>query len=583
MKQLKVTALLMSMLLAACGGGGGGYTEGDDDGGDGGGPDTVSLRAGILGDSGNFTQGSIAVTSSDLSAGGQTGLRVDIVNQTGDLAAGTTAVVAFSSPCLSSGLSTITPSTVTTVTGRADATYVAQGCSGTDSITATVTSEADSSINGASGSVTVQAAALGGLSFVSATPATIGMSGSPIARQSVVVFKVTNAAAGVVPNQRVTFSLSTAQGGITVTPNEATSDSQGLVQTVVSAGSARAVVRVIASAQNATSGTTITTTSEQLTISTGLPDQDSFSLAANKLSVEGACDGEPVNITIRAADRYNNPVPAGTAISFTTEGGKINAQCFTGDPLADPSTEAGVCSVLLTVQAPRPANGRVSVLATAVGEESFDDDNGNGYYDSGESFEDLGEAFVDYNENGGRDSGEPPIDFNNDGVFQSAGDGAFTGYVCDSPGVNCRSNTLSVRRRIEIVFSTTTPTLNQLNVATTAPSTWDGDTLRFVGAKSIAFVTAVVRDSSGNPLPTGTTYELKTTSGSVVEPATVGPFNTNSQSTAANSFSFSLQAPDGTEPDNGLVSLVVHIPATACYTAKDVTIPLFQASYTPLP
>lgn len=37
MKQLKVTALLMSMLLAACGGGGGGYTEDDDDGGGGGG------------------------------------------------------------------------------------------------------------------------------------------------------------------------------------------------------------------------------------------------------------------------------------------------------------------------------------------------------------------------------------------------------------------------------------------------------------------------------------------------------------------------------------------------------------------
>ena len=55
-------------------------------------------------------------------------------------------------------------------------------------------------------------------------------------------------------------------------------------------------------------------------------------------------------------------------------------------------------------------------MGTAIGEESFTDINGNGFYDSGESFVNLGEPFRDDNENGLYSSGEYFLDFNHDGV-----------------------------------------------------------------------------------------------------------------------------------------------------------------------
>ena len=48
--------------------------------------------------------------------------------------------------------------------------------------------------------------------------------------------------------------------------------------------------------------------------------------------------------------------------------------------------------------------GRATVLATAIGEESFTDTNGNGSFDNGEVFADLPERYLDENENGVRDT-----------------------------------------------------------------------------------------------------------------------------------------------------------------------------------
>ena len=48
----------------------------------------------------------------------------------------------------------------------------------------------------------------------------------------------------------------------------------------------------------------------------------------------------------------------------------------------------------------QPFGARSTILAWAQGEESFDDTNGNGEYDFGETFNDLAEAFLDKNEDG---------------------------------------------------------------------------------------------------------------------------------------------------------------------------------------
>ena len=203
-------------------------------------------------------------------------------------------------------------------------------------------------------------------------------------------------------------------------------------------------------------------------VSTGLPDQNSFSLSANVLNPGGGdLDGIQSEIVIRASDAFNNPVPDGTAITFMTEYGSIGSSCTTMD---------GSCSVTWESQNPRapiiastgtvrtinntacdfdnngPANdttgvpcfdgvnafplgqifaGRTTIMAFALGDESFVDSNGNGFYDfidvnsndlfdMGtdilEPFVDLPEAFVDHNEDGVFGSQISIFDNNGDGA-----------------------------------------------------------------------------------------------------------------------------------------------------------------------
>ena len=64
--------------------------------------------------------------------------------------------------------------------------------------------------------------------------------------------------------------------------------------------------------------------SDILSVSTGLPDQNSFSLSLENHAPESLnIDGVQVAATVRLADHFNNAVPDGTAIYFTTEGGAI--------------------------------------------------------------------------------------------------------------------------------------------------------------------------------------------------------------------------------------------------------------------
>ena len=168
-------------------------------------------------------------------------------------------------------------------------------------------------------------------------------------------------------------------------------------------------------------GTTLSTQSNGLTITTGIPSQSAFSLAATKLNFEAwEVDGNTTVLTAFLADHFNNPVPDGTVVNFTTGGGTIVGTC---------STTNSTCNVTMTGTNPRPANGRVTVLAFAIGEESFTDLNGNGVADllpanemvdvNGNSTA-MGEAFRDDAETGVYQAGEPFIDYNGNGVYNVA-------------------------------------------------------------------------------------------------------------------------------------------------------------------
>ena len=418
--------------------------------------------------------------------------------------------VTFSSPCAAAGKAVLTTSAAT-VNGVATASYRDNGCGVNDPITAV-----SGSLASLPTVLAVSPPASGSIQFVSATPTSItlkGMGGQGRQEASQVIFKVVDNVGNALGGKTVNFSLSTSVGGIRFsngsTTATATSDltpgpTLGQAVVTVNSGTVSTPVRVQASTAGANG--TLSTMSDQLTITTGIPDQDSFSLSATKLNMEGwNIDGTTTTLTARLADHFNNPVPDNTAVNFTASGGQIGSSCL---------TVGGACSVTLTSQNPRPANGRVVVLAYAIGEESFTDLNGDGLannaaemMDINGNSTDMGEAFRDDNEDGVRQANEPFIDFNGDGIY-SGPDGKFSGVLCQTGDAFCSTQkSIHVRGLTTIVFSGSAALISlpsQINLNA-------GGGLAGCGGPQNVLINIV--DVNGNVMPVGTTIDVTTTNG----------------------------------------------------------------------
>jgi hypothetical protein len=420
----------------------------------------TGLRLGYFDSNGDFIENAISIEpESTLASQGSAQLSVAIVDEFDQLVS-TAESVSFSSSCLSSGLATLDPiNPIISVNGQVLTTYSAKGCVGTDQISAaTVGASAQ-----AFGSVTIASAAATGLAFVSAEPTTIAVRGTGGASQrtesSQVTFKVVAASGLPLQGVRVNFALTTTQGGLSVSPSSAVSTNNGTVRATVTAGDEPAVVSVIASTV-ANDGTSqdVATISDAITVTPGLPVQNSISLSLAEgegyVVTKGmTVDGVQRTFTVRMSDMFGLPVPNGTIATFTTEYGAVDSSCKTGVKNGARITgvttiKEGECSVLWTSEDPRvptlagdqkavqtilnnpgysckshngksgpcPDNlgytngGRSTVLVTAVGQESFVDRNSNGIMDPDEKnlFTNVPEAFLDNNE-----------------------DGAYTPYLCD--------------------------------------------------------------------------------------------------------------------------------------------------------
>jgi len=317
-----------------------------------------------------------------------------------------------------------------------------------------------------------------------------------------VIFRVLDQAGGPRVGTTVNFSLNTTVGGISVSPATAQSDAQGNVQTVVQGGTVATSVRVTATVQGVSP--VLSTQSSQLTVTTGIPDQNSFSLAVQCPNVEAwNSDGVVVPVTARLSDRFNNPVPDGTAVTLQTEGGSIVSQCVT-------SGAVGSCTVNWTSSNPRPGTpptgeprpGRSTILATAIGEESFTDTNGNGSFDNLEAFADRPERFLDENEDGIRNPTEPIYDFNNNGVYDPA-DTLFNGVLClDTSGrCNASATTTGISAQSLIIMSAGSPGGVIPSSGTPLPEA----PAAAIAAGGTGTVSIEFADLNGNPLPSGTT------------------------------------------------------------------------------
>jgi hypothetical protein len=462
----------------------------------------------------NLTMGAITLGANPLSAYGTTGISVNVLNN--DVLYSTPVNVSFSSPCATAGKANLTPSTAT-INGVATASYVDNACAGSDIVTASIT-------DGPSKSATlkINAPDSGAITFVSASPSTItlrGTGGAGSSEFSRVIFRVVDSAGNPIGGKTVSLALSTNVGGITLsTPTTISDANTGQVSVDVHAGVVGTPVRVTATTLT-DAGTILSTQSNALVISTGFPDQDSTSLSVEKFNIEGRdFDGITTTLTMRLADHFNNPVPDGTAVFFTTEGGSITPSC---------TTTNGACSATLTSQNPRPDDGRVTVLAYAIGEESFNDLDGDGLADlvPNEIVEDLPEAWLDTDHNGFRDPKEPFIDFNNNGIYDGP-DGKFNTNLCNetpdpltptrvsSPGSCGTQKTIHVRRDTEIVFSGSSAVVSPGALTLSSCAAIDGKTI-------------AVTDIKANPLPAGTTIDL-TASGDIWFSGSGGIVNTTS-------------------------------------------------------
>ncbi len=456
----------------------------------------AALRLGRF-ENGNFIENEIGVTpATDLVYQGSAELFVDVVDEDGNRV-DTAEIIELSSECLVTGKSSLDPeSPLTTSAGRASTTYTSETCSGNDEITA--------SIQGGGGqafaTLSIGSPQANSLTFVSAEPELIVLKGTggggDRQESSVVTFQAINSANEPLQGVEVNFDLSTEIGGLSLSPASAISDADGLVQVTLFSGDVSTVVRVIASViANDGSGRSLSTVSDILTVSTGLPDQNSISL-----SVEGgfviengfSMDGITRQITVRMADKFNNPVPDGTSALFTTEYGSIDPSC---------NTVNGACSVEWRSQEPRfptlpdtrnavvsiensgPSDndlgpvrgGRSTILVTAIGEESFIDRNGNGIMDEAEQdlFENLPEAFIDHNEDGVFNPPQPNcatgtsiacisgaeetfVDFNNDNRYNNNNNPPrYNGLLCppEGDGVWCSRSLVNVRDQTVLILS----------------------------------------------------------------------------------------------------------------------------------
>jgi hypothetical protein len=482
------------------------------------GADTVTASATVAGLTGtasagyqvNSTTASITsivpgtgdATTDPLSSYGQTTLTL---TSTGVSSA---APVTFNltSACVAAGKATISPTSIAATTNTTTFTYKdSGGCGSTlaaDTVTATIagTSISDST------QVNLTSPTANSITFTSANPPTIFLKGSGYTESSTVSFEVVDTAGNPLPGQQVTLALSTLAGGLLLdqgsTPVKQTSDSNGLVSVIINSGTVPTPVRVTATLQSG-----VSTESSSLAVVTGLPSQIHFSLSEATANIEGANRDDATNTyTINVADRSGNPVPDGTTVIFWAEGGKITGSAM---------TTGGVVSVPFVSTTPKPDDGRVTILAYAIGEESFIDQSSNGanVWVQGYPFQDLGDVVKSKQLDGVFDPVNDEI-VSLSTIGAGAGTSAcvddsatysqftvnsytmFDGYTPSRPGTcdGTWSGKTYVRKSIETVFSTSAP--NALWAST------DGLTSSCSAISLYAGPTTTTQPSSYYPLAT---------------------------------------------------------------------------------
>lgn len=455
----------------------------------------------------NVSLSAITVGSASLASAGNTSLAVT-VNINGVAASGVPINVTYTASCGRINGSGSSASVTTNGSGIASASYEAVNSDGTlcsGPVTVTASSASASSV---STSITVATATANAITYISpGSSVQIFVTGSGALEQYVAQFKVLSGTTAMA-NQSVTFSLLVNPGGVGLNSSGstanvvATTNSAGIASVAIFSGTIPGPVKVRASL---TSDTSVFAETQNVTVASGPPSQRFMSLSVETFNIEGRnIDGTATKLTARVADRQGNAVQDGTVVNFTAEGGQVAHSCATAQV-----NKISSCSVDFISQNPRPAGGRVSVLAYLEGTKDYIDINGNNRYDAGvDTLIQMGDAYRDDDENASYDSGSGEFMIPRGGSTACAG----TGWPFPSRVNTCDSSlATTVRQQAVLLYSSSSPILT-----VTAPAAG----VNQASASGISFKLNS-KDHPLLPMPAGTTITAQASGQSIVLGATV--------------------------------------------------------------
>lgn len=278
------------------------------------------------------------------------------------------------------------------------------------------------------------------IAFLSATPEQIYVAGSGLPEQSLLRFRVLSRGVPM-RNTSVTFQVTPGNPGLALGAAQGLTDQQGEATVTVNSGLQPGPVKVRAALAG---NPLVFTETQNLTVASGPPSQQSMSLAVETFNLEGwTVDGSASRLTVYLADRLGNAVTDGTTVNFIAEAGQVGHSCKTLTV-----NKISSCSVDYISSGDRPVGGRASVLAFTDGEKAYQDLNQSRVYDAGDILADQGAAYLDINESGAWDPAEYSSSPEGAGACPGAGGSAPSRAGTCGPGVHT-----TVRRQVVFLWS----------------------------------------------------------------------------------------------------------------------------------
>ena len=480
--------------------------------------DTVSM--GIFDNNGDFDTGDLSSSlGTALPFGATTTIKVSLVDSNENrIANGIIDEVKFYSDCYSQGTAEFSDTTVKVTDGIAQTYYNAGTCENEDTIKATAQlhgSELTADID-----LTIAAQAARSIKFISSVPNEItvkGAGGSQKPETAALTFQVMDSNNVAMEGATVAFSFATNPTLSTISADTLTdeSDENGEVTTIISSGTISGPVSVVATLLDENGEETdIYNSSTELSVASGPPHNSGINISPTYPNIRAYnYMGATMDITVQAYDIHSNPAVDGTTFSFMTEGpngGKIEPSC---------SLTNGECKVKWTSTGNQPADGRITILAYAHGQEFYYEQNASGFFDVDvygtgvlEPWIDIPEPWIDTNDDGDRDPDEYHKDNEGGNLNQYDGpNGVFNGPQCADDSCAEAAESILVFDSTYLTTSSAIPNITDIVISSTDAN---GNIL-LNDANPAVTVTFKVSDENDNPMPKGTTINASADHGTV--------------------------------------------------------------------